>query len=684
MVLITTRNKDPRVWGPRVNMRELTPLDDATAAKVLTDLAPAILDPTAQQARELGHRLGGLPLALHLVGTCLASPFARWRSFADYSRALDSSALPLALSDLDDRDAQARATIQRTWDLSVEALAADGLPQTRFILFLLSCYAPVAPIPTTFLDPELLTEVLELGQSAESPDELASIDAARQLRDGLYGLATTGLIDIADAANYAATSAVMLHPIITDVNRSRLLTTARSNLSTICEAAVKLLQNATHKLDYRYPADWPTWYILVPHLSAMLGWLGQQLTTDVLIRLLTITGPATDAMVMSGRLAAAEKLAHASLAAATRLGTEHPAALIARRSLTAVVAERGNSRQAEQLYLQLLSDQQRVLGGDHLETLKSRHDLAWVIAQQGRYEDAEQLYYQLLDDEHRVLGDDHPETLRSRYRLAWVIADQGRAGEAEELNRQVLAVQRRVLGEDHPDTLATLGNLARVLADQGQYPEAEQMWQRLLTERRRILGDDHPDTLHAWGNLVLVILQQGRFSEAERLSRQLIDEKCRALGEDHPATLTARHNLAGAITGQGRYLEAEQQYRQLLIDEQHLLGDSHPDTLRTRNNLASALAGQGKHQEAEQQYRQLLVDAQNVLGDSHPETLAMRHNLAKALVGQRRYQEAEQLYRQLLADEQHALGPNHPETLSTGDDVARLITLKRQPRLELS
>jgi hypothetical protein len=42
------------------------------------------------------------------------------------------------------------------------------------------------------------------------------------------------------------------------------------------------------------------------------------------------------------------------------------------------------------------------------------------------------------------------------------------------------------------------------------------------------------------------------------------------------------------------------------------------------------------------------------------------------------------LYRQLLADEQHALGPNHPETLSTGDDVARLITLKRQPRLELS
>ena len=67
MVIVTTRIKDPRVWGPRVNLRELWPLDDATAAKVLTDLAPDVPDLDHSESMDLGHRLGGLPLALHLA-----------------------------------------------------------------------------------------------------------------------------------------------------------------------------------------------------------------------------------------------------------------------------------------------------------------------------------------------------------------------------------------------------------------------------------------------------------------------------------------------------------------------------------------------------------------------------------------------------------------------------------------
>jgi len=94
MVILTTRKKDARLWGPRVRMRELRPLEPAAAAQVLRDLAPRVPDPGGRRARELGRRLGGLPLALHLAGTYLASPFARWHSFDDYRHALKGADLP--------------------------------------------------------------------------------------------------------------------------------------------------------------------------------------------------------------------------------------------------------------------------------------------------------------------------------------------------------------------------------------------------------------------------------------------------------------------------------------------------------------------------------------------------------------------------------------------------------------
>jgi hypothetical protein len=128
MVLVTSRVKDPGVWGRGVEVRELLPLEDDAGARVLTDLAPGAGDPGGTEARELSRRPGGLPLALHLAGSYLSSPFAGWQTFGQYRAALDSSELPSALADLDQPGARARITIQRTWDLSLEALAAEGSP----------------------------------------------------------------------------------------------------------------------------------------------------------------------------------------------------------------------------------------------------------------------------------------------------------------------------------------------------------------------------------------------------------------------------------------------------------------------------------------------------------------------------------------------------------------------------
>jgi hypothetical protein len=110
-VIVTARHKDHRAWGHEVALRELPPLDEDAAARVLTDLALGICDPDGRQARELRRRLGGLPLALYPAGSYLGSGFARWRTFTDYRHALDSAELPAALAGLGDPSPERAASV---------------------------------------------------------------------------------------------------------------------------------------------------------------------------------------------------------------------------------------------------------------------------------------------------------------------------------------------------------------------------------------------------------------------------------------------------------------------------------------------------------------------------------------------------------------------------------------------
>src|SRR5207237_1197260 len=84
-------------------------------------------------------------LALHLAGAYLGSPFVRWSTFAGYRQALDGVELPAALTDIEEQGADLHSMVQRTWDLSLDALAAEGRPQARPLLLVLSCFAPSTP-----------------------------------------------------------------------------------------------------------------------------------------------------------------------------------------------------------------------------------------------------------------------------------------------------------------------------------------------------------------------------------------------------------------------------------------------------------------------------------------------------------------------------------------------------------
>lgn len=146
LLLVTSRDTRQDTWGTRARLIRLEPLTDDAAATVLRDAAPNA--GSSDDARALGARLGGLPLALDAVGTYLVLPTSRYRTFASYQQALGrefGDLIGASHPQANDPDV-ARTIIRHTWDLSLDQLSDDGYTLARPALHLLALLAP-APAP---------------------------------------------------------------------------------------------------------------------------------------------------------------------------------------------------------------------------------------------------------------------------------------------------------------------------------------------------------------------------------------------------------------------------------------------------------------------------------------------------------------------------------------------------------
>jgi hypothetical protein len=240
VTVVTTRVGDPGIWGGGARVFPVPVLSKEAAVAILHELAPQIADPSGLEAPALAWRLGTLPLALRLAGAYLSSPFARSRSFADYRRALDTG--EAAVTELDAADADPRVMVSRTWELSLDALADQGMGQARELLYVLACFASSTPIPASLV-PE---------------------------RDGvehaLRGLAALALVEVASVPD--GRPDVTLHPVLADTCRARMVTDG----SVIPKTAVRLVHDAAESLDAGRPSDWPQSERLFPHVRALLMW----------------------------------------------------------------------------------------------------------------------------------------------------------------------------------------------------------------------------------------------------------------------------------------------------------------------------------------------------------------------------------------------------------------------------
>ncbi|WP_405015124.1 tetratricopeptide repeat protein [Kitasatospora sp. NBC_01539] len=514
VVLVTTRQAAGR-WWPEAELLHVGVLPRADAARVLHDLAPEA--GSVEEAERIADRLGRLPLALTLAGGFLANQVLDPWTMADYERSLDDGQGLAALYEGTDPDTgDDRLLLGTTWQLSLDALTARGLPEATTLLQLLACWgsdplpvqllagpAPIPGLPRTRVEPALR------GLLDHSLTHLG--------RDGIRCLRT--------------------HGIVLDSVARR---TPSDRHGELLAAAVARLDGAVPPQPTRGPRD-PYLGLLAPHCTALL-----RHTTDpaVTVHALAVTVRLATALHRTGEYLTAHELARTCAdLAESRLGAEHDAALTARTREGRSLFRLGRFTDAAALHRRVLGVRERLLGPDHPDTLESAFALQFPLLQlEGHHAEAHALLARVAEGRERILGPAHPLTLYTRAnQLEYLEGDELR----REVDRDLPADCLHHLGADHPVTVVGRHNHAYALWQLGdRAEEADRLAAAVLADYLRLYGPRFPVTVSAQLLHARTRAATGHLPEAVDLMAEVVTGREETLGPDHPYTVRTREILA--------------------------------------------------------------------------------------------------------------------------------------------
>ena len=137
-------------------------------------------------------------------------------------------------------------------------------------------------------------------------------------------------------------------------------------------------------------------------------------------------------------------------------------------------------------------------------------DFAHFLNKYGKYKEAEQVYLRLVSLRERTLGKEHPDTATSYNNIGQVYYSQGEYPKALEYHFKALDICEKVLGKEHPSTAASYNNIAGVHFSQGNYTKAIEYYQKALAIFAKVLGPDHPNTKAGKENMKICQLMKAK------------------------------------------------------------------------------------------------------------------------------------------------------------------------------
>lgn len=567
-VLVTTRRGDASPWRSS-ERHPLGVLSVPDAVAVLLDLN--VGDGDLSGLERLAHSLDCHPLALMLAGSFLGQQVLEPVTVADYVQRLHEG--PSAVLDLgaEPGEQDLRRLISTTWQLSLDALAGQGVPETTTLLRVLSCFAS-DPLPVGLITPTRLDNT-----SLAAADPALHGGQANAVVRALLSQSLVTVQDVPGDAGCPSVRTVQAHALLLDTVAARVPLDQRDLVLT---SAAALLESVLSPADEEAAfLDSQTLRLFAPHASALLRRVhGAGEATRA--RALELVRGLRAQSYARGDYAAAHALAVDAADAAGQEAT--PDSLADQYELGRALTGVGRFAEAADLHQRVLSSRESLLGSEHADTLSSVHALALAHYGLGRWAENEQHMRQAAEGRQRLLGPDHPATLESWACLSDVLGEQGRWSEAEAVARPNLRRSEDALGLRHPHTLQCRIALAWVLFKRDRCAEAGRLARATRTGSQKVLGRDHPRTLAAGQLLSGILLRGGDYEEAEGVARAVLETRERVLGPEHPHTLAIRIRLARILLTSGRQSPGYALVTDTLSVTERILGPDHPDTVSCR------------------------------------------------------------------------------------------------------
>ncbi|MEV0493262.1 tetratricopeptide repeat protein [Streptomyces atratus] len=518
-VLVTTRQAAGH-WWPAAELLYVDVLPREEAAQVLRDLAPGT--GSAEDAAAIADSLGRLPLALTLAGGFLAHQVIDPWTMEEYGRRLQERPDPIELIDQGAIDAgnDSRHLVSGTWQLSLNSLAGQNLPEAVTLLRLLACWAndplPLSLLANVRFDLPLPADRVELslrGLLDHSLTELVPGDI-RCLRT--HGVLLDSVARVTPAGERDQLAAAAAGLLLRSLPASPERGLRDSLLTTLAPHVLALLRRVI---------TWPEITIGTAESAAICA-----------LRLVTAQHRSGD---YASALAMAEQ---ATVLVQRRLGNDHVLVLRLRQRIGKATDRLGRLEEAANLHRGLLDDFERVCGPEALDTLTTCLHLSRPLVWLDRVTEAVQLMHRAVAGRAALLGPWHPLTLEARACLLELPP-------GPDLDREALAGTdlvadcRRELGPDHPITLSADLNCAGALLNTGKHSEALLSARRALAAHEHRFGTGYPITLAARSLLSNVLHTVGEDREAIEQAEVVREWRERVLGPEHPWTRGIRDKL---------------------------------------------------------------------------------------------------------------------------------------------
>jgi tetratricopeptide (TPR) repeat protein len=443
-------------------------------------------------------------------------------TLSDYRRRLDSGTIdPIDFIEQGTAAAiggEPRYLVSRTWQLSLDALRLQGIPEAAHLLRLLSCWSG-DPLPLSLL----------------AGAELGTDLRAARIESALQGLIDQSLTELVPDARSLRTHSVLLSSVarvVSDDQREQLATTA-----------ARLLAEHLPEVPERGPQD-PLVIVLAPHVRALLR----------RVHTWRLAGPAASAAVenalrlvialhRSGDFDSALTVAReAAEFSGSLLGDEHVLTLRLRQRIGRSLCRLGQYEESRAQLTGVLDACERVLGSDAPETLDTCLALGAPLFNLGYQEEALVLRRRAAAGRKILFGNTHPLTLYSRMALL-EFASGPEADDIIATGPQLIQDCRGSLGDNSELTLGAELNYAYALFSAGRSREAAPHARAAFNGYERVFGPHYPITINALFTLTNTLAALNEHAEALACAEEMTQRYSRVLGPAHPWTRNASRIL---------------------------------------------------------------------------------------------------------------------------------------------